>query len=142
MRIQCVRVGLWACLVLSCGVAGAADPELPSLLMFGNDPPQGRWRLEVLEATDPEVLAMTRQTGSVSVCMNAATEMGKRASQGSTSERCTTKTLQDTRNVAPIVALRGRARPGRERFRAAQVQQAVDRRIDELAGCYAIEIDR
>jgi hypothetical protein len=102
MRIQSAYIGVWACLALSCGVAGAADPEMPILLMFGNDAPQGRWRLEVLESSDAEALAAARQAGSMSVCMNAATEMGKRESQPSTSEQCTTKLLQNTRTVAQI----------------------------------------
>jgi hypothetical protein len=87
---------------LTCSVAGAADPVMPSLLMFGNETsPQGRWRLEVLESSDPESLAAARQTGAISVCMNAATEMGKKAQQQTTSE-CTSRTLKNTRSVAQI----------------------------------------
>lgn len=71
----------WSAAVLACWslvAAGAADTGKPRLKMFGDRPsPQGLWKMELLEASDPKVMANAKTLAKTAICMDAAMEMGK-----------------------------------------------------------------
>lgn len=81
------------------GITRSEEP--PRLLMFGNESPRGMWRMEILESSDPASLKASKEMGSVSVCMDAAVQMGKQVATDLGS-RCTTRTLSNTRASAVL----------------------------------------
>jgi hypothetical protein len=91
-----------ACAFAAVAAAVAAD-STPRLLMFGNETnPRGRWSYEVLESTDPETRKLMGQAGQMSVCMDAANEMGREKDKNAPEDDCTTKILKNTASVAQV----------------------------------------
>jgi hypothetical protein len=103
IRIQTVlRAGSAAMLACwSLVAAGAADTGKPQLKMFGDRPsPQGLWKMELLEASDPKLMANAKTLAETAICMDAAMEMGKGVKPSPST--CTQTVLKNTSAEAEI----------------------------------------
>jgi hypothetical protein len=81
--------------------AGAADTGKPQLKMFGDRPsPQGLWKMELLEASDPKLMANAKKLAETAICMDAAMEMGKNVKPSPST--CTQTVLKNTSAEAEI----------------------------------------
>ncbi len=92
----------WAAAPLVCfALAAGADTKEPRLEMFGDQPsPRGLWKMELLEASDKELMANAKAISDMAVCMDAALEMGKKVKP--TESTCTQKIVTNTRTEAQI----------------------------------------
>jgi hypothetical protein len=92
----------WAAAPLVCFVlAAGADTKEPRLEMFGDQPsPRGLWKMELLEASDKELMANAKAISGMAVCMDAALEMGKKVKPSEST--CTQAVLKNTRAAAEI----------------------------------------
>jgi hypothetical protein len=91
-------VPLASLLLFAATPALAADP--PRLSMFddlGNQ--SGRWSIEMLDSSDPRMRQSLQATKGMSVCMDAAREMGRDMDRAA-GAKCTTKVLRDTKSAA------------------------------------------
>ena len=89
LRCSLLTLMLLCCLPVAPAVAQASPP----ILLFGNQPPRGMWRVELTDAVSGG------PAGATAVCMDPTQNIGaaKPATAGLT---CTTKTLQNTRSTA------------------------------------------
>ena len=86
---------------LCCAVAADADTNKPRLKMFGDRPnPHGLWKTELLEASDPALMANAKRISEVAVCMDAGLEMGKDVKPAESA--CTKAVLKNTTAEAEI----------------------------------------
>jgi hypothetical protein len=101
MRSRTVLQASLAATVLWCALASAADTGKPRLKMYGDRPnPQGLWKMELLEASDPKLMANAKTLAETAICMDAALEMGKGVKPSKSD--CTQTVLKDTTNEAQI----------------------------------------
>lgn len=95
-----LEVGLAA--VLACwALAAGADSSKPRLKMFGDRPsPHGLWKTELLESSDPQLMANAKRLSEAAVCMDAALEMGKNVKPQESP--CTQSVVKNTSGEAEI----------------------------------------
>lgn len=95
---------VWSAVVLACWsvvAMGAADTGKPELKIFGNRPsPQGLWRMELLDASDPNLMANAKTLAETAVCMDAVMEMGKNVKPSAST--CTQTVRKNTSAEAEI----------------------------------------
>jgi hypothetical protein len=95
---------VWSAVVLACWsvvAMSAADSGKPELKMFGNRPsPQGLWRMELLDASDPNLMANAKTLAETAVCMDAVMEMGKNVKPSAST--CTQTVRKNTSAEAEI----------------------------------------
>jgi hypothetical protein len=95
---------VWSAVVLACWsvvAVGAADTGKPELKMFGDRPnPQGLWRMELLEASDPKLMANAKTLAETAICMDAVMEMSKNVKPSAST--CTQTVLKNTSAEAEI----------------------------------------
>jgi hypothetical protein len=100
MRNRTLLQGLAAVLLCSALAAGA-ETSKPRLKMFGDEPnPHGLWKTELLEASDPALMANAKRISQMAVCMDAGLEMGKDVKPSESA--CTRAVLKNTSNEAQI----------------------------------------
>jgi hypothetical protein len=78
--------------------APALGQDAP-LVLFGDQPARGLWRMEITEASDPKVLQSMAQVGAPSLCLDPS-QSGRPPTPGTPALQCTTKTLQNTRALS------------------------------------------
>ncbi len=95
-------VRTWAAAPLAwCALATGADAPGLKLEMFDDHPnPRGLWKMELLEASDEDVMAKARASSEVAVCMDAAVGVARKGKPAESP--CTQKLLENTRTVAQI----------------------------------------
>jgi hypothetical protein len=94
------QAGVAAALVC-CAFAAGADTNKLRLKMFGDRPnPHGLWKTELLEASDPALMANAKRMSQVAVCMDAGLEMGKDVKPSESA--CTKEVLKNTTGEAEI----------------------------------------
>jgi hypothetical protein len=89
--------------VLWCALATGANDDLgkPRLKIYDNrSSPQGLWKMEIIEATDPKLMANAKTLSQTAICMDAALEMGKGVKP--TKSDCTQAVLKDMTSEAQI----------------------------------------
>ena len=87
---------LWGALA-----AGAADTDKPRLKIYGGrSSPQGLWKMEIIEASDPKLMANAKTLAETAICMDAALEMGKGVKPSKSD--CTQSVLKDMTSEAQI----------------------------------------
>ena len=96
------RFQAWlAAALLCCAFAARADTDKPRLKMFGDRPtPHGLWKTELLEASDPALMANAKRMSELAVCMDAGFEMGKDVKPSESA--CTRAVLKNTSAEAQI----------------------------------------
>jgi len=89
-------------LVLLCAaLVAVADTEKPRLKMFGDEPnPHGLWKTELLEASDPALMANAKRMSEMAVCMDAGLEKGKDVKPSESA--CTRAVLKNTSSESQI----------------------------------------
>jgi len=81
--------------------AAGADTNKLRLKMFGDRPnPHGLWKTELLEASDPALMANAKRISEMAVCMDAGLEMGKDVKPAESA--CTKAVLKNTTGDAEI----------------------------------------
>ena len=101
MRNRTLHVGWLAAALLYSALAAGADTTKPRLKMFGDEPnPNGLWKTELLEASDPALMANAKRISEMAVCMDAGLEMGKDVKP--TESACTRAVLKNTSSEAQI----------------------------------------
>jgi hypothetical protein len=94
-----IVLGASTALILSAAAPSWSAEEM-RLAVFGDrENPRGRWSLEVLESSDPEVRTYAAQAAKMSVCMDAAQEMTKSRED---SDRCSQQLLKNTSAEAEL----------------------------------------
>ena len=64
---------------------------------------RGLWRMEVLSSNNPHMMqAQALTNGKVSICMNAADNLEKHADMADAQEKCDTKILRNTGELAEV----------------------------------------
>jgi len=92
--------GLVAALLYSALAAGA-ETSKPRLKMFGDEPnPHGLWKTELLEASDPALMANAKRISEMAVCMDAGLEMGKDVKPSESA--CTRAVLKNTSSESQV----------------------------------------
>jgi hypothetical protein len=97
--LRAAAVAMLACWSLV--AAGAADTGKPRLKMFGDRTnPKGLWKMELLESSDPKLMANAKTLSETAICMDAALEMAEGVKP--TRSNCTQSVLKDTVSEARI----------------------------------------
>jgi hypothetical protein len=95
---------LWTAAVLvGCTLAASAatDTGKPKLKMFDyRSNPKGLWKMELLESSDPKLMANAKTLSETAICMDAALEMAEGVKP--TRSNCTQSVLKDTVSEARI----------------------------------------
>ena len=87
--------------MLCAALPAGAETKKPRLKMFGDQPnPHGLWKTELLEASDPALMANAKRISGMAVCMDAGLEMGKDVKPSESA--CTRAVLKNTSNEAQI----------------------------------------
>ena len=90
-----------AATLVCCAFVAGADTTKPRLKLFGDRPnPHGLWKTELLEASDPALMANAKRMSQVAVCMDAGLEMGKDVKPSESA--CTKAVLKNTTAEAEI----------------------------------------
>lgn len=93
-------VGFAVVVLLAAGLAPAQ--EMPALKVFkGNAAQRTQWRVDVLESNQTDNAAIANLKG-LSLCLDAAREMGRGPQIGRVASKCQTRLLKDSTKVAEI----------------------------------------
>ena len=96
-----LQAGLVAVLLCSALAAGAETTTKPRLKMFGDEPnPHGLWKTELLEASDPALMANAKRMSEMAVCMDAGLEKGKEVKPSESA--CTRAVLKNTSSESQV----------------------------------------
>ena len=87
--------------LLYSALAAGAETSKPRLKMFGDEPnPHGLWKTELLEASDPALMANAKRMSEMAVCMDAGLEKGKDVKPSESA--CTRAVLKNTSSESQI----------------------------------------
>lgn len=89
--------------LLAC-ISVHADDTMENLKIFKNGALQhGKWKIEVLDGTDPKMAEMMKKTGAMSICMDIAKQMAKDYQRdNSQTKTCTPKVISESANQAEV----------------------------------------
>lgn len=90
--------------LLLTSVSLRADDTMDNLKIFKNGALQhGKWKIELLEGSDPKVSEMMKKTGPMSICMDIAKQMAKDYQHdNSQTKTCTPKVIKESTNQAEV----------------------------------------
>jgi len=80
-----------------------ADDTMESLKIFKSGGLQhGKWQLELLEGSDPNMANMMKHAGNMSICMDMAQQLAKDYQHGGQTSTCTRKVIKDMDSSAEV----------------------------------------
>lgn len=92
----------FAAALLCCGIAAGAESDKPKLKIYGDrSTPPGLWKTELLEASNPTLMANAKALSETAICMDAAAELTKKGAKG-TDSSCTQAVIKNTSAEAQI----------------------------------------
>lgn len=95
--LACCAAGL-----LFSRIAAGAESDKPKLKIYGDRPtPHGLWKTELIEASNPTLMASAKVLAETAICMDAAEELSRKGVKD-TETSCTQAVLKNTSAEAEI----------------------------------------